>query len=42
MAIIIFTVIKLPRYEWDDEVGKNIMKFYKKNIVTAEYVAYLQ
>ena len=28
MAISMFTVIPLPRYEWDDEGGKNIMKFY--------------
>lgn len=28
MAISMFTVIILPRYEWDDEGGKNIMKFY--------------
>ncbi len=28
MAIGMFTVIPLPRYEWDDEGGKNIMKFY--------------
>ena len=23
-----FTIIPLPRYEWDDEGGKNILKFY--------------
>lgn len=28
MAISMFTVIPLPRYQWDDEGGKNIMKFY--------------
>ena len=28
MAISMFTIIPLPRYEWDDEGGKNIMKFY--------------
>ena len=28
MAISMFTVIPLPRYEWEDEGGKNIMKFY--------------
>lgn len=28
MAISMFTVIPLPKYEWDDEGGKNIMKFY--------------
>ena len=28
MAISMFTVIPLPRYGWDDEGGKNIMKFY--------------
>lgn len=28
MAISMFTVIPLPRYEWNDEGGKNIMKFY--------------
>ena len=28
MAISMFTVIPLPRYELDDEGGKNIMKFY--------------
>ena len=28
MAISMFTVIPLPRYEWDDEGGKNLMKFY--------------
>ena len=28
MAISMFTVIPLPRYEWDDEGGKNIMKYY--------------
>ena len=28
MAISMFTVIPLPRYEWDDEGVKNIMKFY--------------
>ena len=28
MAISMFTVIPLPRYEWDDDGGKNIMKFY--------------
>ena len=28
MAISMFTIIPLPHYEWDDEGGKNIMKFY--------------
>ena len=28
MAISMFTIIPLPRYEWDDEGGKNILKFY--------------
>ena len=28
MAISMFTIIPLPRYQWDDEGGKNIMKFY--------------
>ena len=28
MAISMFTIIPLPKYEWDDEGGKNIMKFY--------------
>ena len=28
MAISMITIIPLPRYEWDDEGGKNIMKFY--------------
>lgn len=28
MAISMFTIIPLPRYEWDDDGGKNIMKFY--------------
>ena len=28
MAISMFTIIPLPRYEWDDKGGKNILKFY--------------
>lgn len=28
MAVSMFTIIPVPRYEWDDEGGKNIMKFY--------------
>lgn len=28
MAISMFTIIPLPKYEWDDEGAKNIMKFY--------------